>query len=92
MPFSTALAAGPRRWRGGSGSPSWRSAGDIAAVLSDLKLGSPFIPYPSVDNAHLWEPSPNQPSWLEQMLPYFMHALKINKLINQNVIFINQHT
>ena len=42
-------------------------AGDTAAVLPGLKLGSPLNLEAFVDNAHMWEPSCNQPDWLEQM-------------------------
>ena len=43
--------------------------GDSAAVLFGLKLGNllSFILKLSVDNAHMWEPSTNQPGWLEQI-------------------------
>ena len=41
--------------------------GDSASVLPGLKLGSPLILKFSMDDAHMWEPSSNQPGWLEQM-------------------------
>ena len=47
-------------WGGGIG-------GDTASVLLGLKLGSPFILESLVDNAHMWEPSSDQPGRLEQM-------------------------
>ena len=48
--------------------PLWAGiGGDTAAVLLGLKLGSPVSLESLVDNAHMWEPSSNQPGRLEQM-------------------------
>ena len=42
--------------------------GDTAAILPSLEQSfDRFIWKSFVDNAHVWEPSSNQPGWLEQM-------------------------